>query len=70
VGLLPVGGPTGSSVKVGPLADPTVVLTAYAVTRTGRATWFPLRVVLDRLWPPPGPLPLDGPYPASAKQPS
>jgi DNA-binding transcriptional LysR family regulator len=57
VGLLPVGTPTGSNVKVVPLADPTVVLTAYAVTRTGRATWSPLRVVLDRLRPPPGPLP-------------
>ncbi len=57
VGLLPVGRPTGSGVKVVPLADPTVVLTAYAVTRTGRATWSPLRVVLDRLRPLPGPLP-------------
>lgn len=57
VGLLPVGRPTGSGVKVVPLTDPTVVLTAYAVTRTGRATWPPVRAVLDRLRPPPGPLP-------------
>jgi DNA-binding transcriptional LysR family regulator len=57
VGLLPVGRPTGSGVTVVPLADPTVVLTAYAVTRTGRATWPPLRAVLDRLRPPPGALP-------------
>jgi hypothetical protein len=39
VRLLPVGRPTGSCVKVVPLADPTVDLTAYAVTQTGRATW-------------------------------
>jgi hypothetical protein len=57
VGLLPVGRPTGSGVKVVPLSDPPVILTAYAVTRTGRATWPPLRAVLDRLRPPPGPLP-------------
>lgn len=57
VGLLPVGRPTGRGVDVVPLADPTVVLTAYAVTRTGRATWPPLRAVLDRLRPPEGPLP-------------
>ena len=38
-------------VNVVPLADPTVVLTAYAVTRTGRATRSPLRVALDRLRP-------------------
>jgi DNA-binding transcriptional LysR family regulator len=57
VGLLPIGRPTGSGVKVVPLADPTVILTAYAVTRTGRAMWPPLRAVLDRLRPPPGPLP-------------
>ncbi|OBK73582.1 LysR family transcriptional regulator [Mycobacterium sp. 1274761.0] len=54
VGLLPVSRPTHRGVKVLPLADPTVVLTAYAVTRRGRATWPPLRVVLDRLRPPPG----------------
>jgi DNA-binding transcriptional LysR family regulator len=54
VGLLPVNRPTHRGVKVLPLADPAVVLTAYAVTRRGRATWPPLRVVLDRLRPPPG----------------
>ena len=57
VGLLPVGRPTGGGVKVIPLANPTVVLTAYAVTRTGRVMWPPLRAVLDRLRPPPGTLP-------------
>jgi DNA-binding transcriptional LysR family regulator len=51
VGLLPIGRPTASGVKVLPLADANPVLTAYAVTRRGRATWPPLRVVLDRLRP-------------------
>ena len=31
--------------------QPPVILTAYAVTRAGRATWPPLRAVLDRLTP-------------------
>lgn len=57
VGLLPVGRPTGSGVRVLTLSDPEVVLTAYAVTRRGRATWPPLRTVLERLRPPAGPLP-------------
>jgi len=58
VGLLPVDRPTHPGVTVRPLADPQVILTAYAVTRRGRATWPPLRVVLDRLRPPQGrPLP-------------
>jgi DNA-binding transcriptional LysR family regulator len=57
VGLLPIGRPTASGVKVLPLADANPILTAYAVTRRGRATWPPLRVVLDRLRPPPGELP-------------
>jgi DNA-binding transcriptional LysR family regulator len=54
VGLLPIGRPTGSGVKVLPLSEREAVLTAYAVTRRGRAVWQPLRVVLDRLRPPPG----------------
>jgi DNA-binding transcriptional LysR family regulator len=49
VGLLPIGRPTGPGVKVLPLADANPILTAYAVTRRGRATWPPLRVVLDKL---------------------
>lgn len=58
VGLLPIGRPTGHGVKVLPLADGNPILTAYGVTRRGRATWPPLRVVLERLRPPPGaPLP-------------
>lgn len=65
VGLLPVGRPTMPGVTVMPLADPSVVLTTYAVTRRGRADWPPLRAVLDRLRPPPGPLPArDWPRPA------
>ena len=51
VGLLPIGRPTHPAVTVLPLSDPKVVLTAYAVTRRGRSTWPPLRVVLDRLTP-------------------
>ena len=54
VGLLPIGRPTGSGVEVLPLSDPEAILTAYAVTRQGRATWPPLRAVLDRLRPPAG----------------
>jgi len=57
VGLLPIDRPAGVGVKVLPLAGPEVVLTAYAATRIGRSTWPPLRAVLDRLRPPPGPLP-------------
>ena len=54
VGLLPIGRPTHPRVTVLPLTDPKVVFTAYAVTRRGRSTWPPLRVVLDRLRPPRG----------------
>ncbi len=57
VGLLPIGRPTMPGVTVLNLADPSVVLTTYAVTRRGRADWPPLRAVLERLRPPPGPLP-------------
>jgi DNA-binding transcriptional LysR family regulator len=49
IGLLPIGRPTDRGVKVLPLADANPILTAYAVTRRRRATWPPLRVVLDRL---------------------
>ncbi|MDT5018035.1 MAG: hypothetical protein QOD39_4195 [Mycobacterium sp.] len=51
VGLLPIGRRTTSGVKVLPLSDAEAVLTAYAVTRRGRATWPPLRAVLDRMRP-------------------
>ena len=49
VGLLPVGRPTRAGVRVLELGDPSVRLTAYAVTRRGRASWSPLRLVLDLL---------------------
>jgi DNA-binding transcriptional LysR family regulator len=51
VGLLPIARPTCADVRVIPLRGPEVILTAYAVTRIGRATWSPLRVVLERLTP-------------------
>lgn len=57
VGLLPVGRATCRGVKVLPLADANPILTAYAVTRRGRSTWPPLRVVLDKLRPPRSKLP-------------
>lgn len=59
VGLLPILRPARDGVKVLPLSDPRVVLTAFAVTRRGRSNWPPLRLVLDRLRPDRGqPLPL------------
>jgi DNA-binding transcriptional LysR family regulator len=51
VGLLPVDRATRPGVAVLPIVDPGVVLTAYAVTRRGRSTWPPLRLLLDRLQP-------------------
>jgi hypothetical protein len=36
-------------VRVLPLPEPGVLMTAYAVTRMGRQDWPPLRLVLDRL---------------------
>ncbi len=49
IGLLPLERPTGGGVRVLPLADPAVVMTAYAATRLGRENWSPLRVLLDHL---------------------
>jgi len=49
IGLLPRGRPTRRGVRVLPLTDPPVVLRAYAVTRSGREQWAPLRVLLERL---------------------
>jgi DNA-binding transcriptional LysR family regulator len=49
VGLLPRHRPTRPGVRVLPLTDPAVVQRAYAVTRLGRETWPPLRLLLDRL---------------------
>ena len=66
VGLLPLRRATGVGVRVRPLREPSVMLTAYAVTRTGRSTWSPLRAILDRLRPPDGPVPqLHWPRPAA-----
>jgi DNA-binding transcriptional LysR family regulator len=68
VGLLPINRPTHPDVTVLPLSNPAVLMTAYAVTRRGRTTWPPLRVVLDRLSPTSGePLPWpDWPRPGTA----
>jgi DNA-binding transcriptional LysR family regulator len=51
VGLLPVNRPIREGLTVLRLADPSVILTAYAVTRRGRSNWPPLRTILDRLRP-------------------
>jgi DNA-binding transcriptional LysR family regulator len=51
VGLLPAGRPTRPGVTVLAITDPEIVMTAYAVTRRGRSTWPPLRLLLDRLRP-------------------
>jgi DNA-binding transcriptional LysR family regulator len=48
VALLPRDRAT-PGVTVLPLRDPPVELRAYAVTRTGRSRWSPLRAVVDRL---------------------
>ena len=57
VGLLPVKRPTRDGVTVLRLSDPSVILTAYAVTRRGRSNWPPLRAIIDRLRPPSPSLP-------------
>lgn len=49
VGLLPINRPTRDGIRVLPLSEPDVILTAYAVTRHGRSRWPPLRLILDRL---------------------
>lgn len=49
VGLMPLERTTREGVRVVPLTDPPVILTAHAVTRRGRSSWPPLRLVLDRL---------------------
>jgi DNA-binding transcriptional LysR family regulator len=49
VGLLPAGRQTKPGVRLLRLADPDVVLRAYAVIRQGRAGWPPLALLLDRL---------------------
>ena len=49
VGLLPLERSVRPGVHVLPLAHPGVLMTAYAVTRRGRESWPPLRLLLDRL---------------------
>jgi DNA-binding transcriptional LysR family regulator len=51
VGLLPVNRPLRDGLTILTLSDPSVILTAYAVTRRGRSNWPPLRAILDRLRP-------------------
>ncbi|MFE4422716.1 LysR family transcriptional regulator [Streptomyces sp. NPDC056817] len=48
-GLLPIGTPTFSGVRLMPLTGPQVVLRAYAVARHGRLAWPPLTLVTDLL---------------------
>ncbi len=47
VGLLPGDYPKVPGVRVLPLNDPGVVLQSYAVTRRGRASWPPLKLLLN-----------------------
>ncbi len=52
VALLPLHRPTRAGLKVLPLDQPGLHLTAYAVTRKGRDAWPPLRLVVERLTSP------------------
>lgn len=54
VGLIPSGMALREGVQIIPLENPGVVLRAHAVTRRGRATWSPLRLLLERLTAPTG----------------
>jgi DNA-binding transcriptional LysR family regulator len=49
VGLLPADGPLLSGVRLVALRRPEVALRSYAVTRRGRETWPPLRLVTSLL---------------------
>lgn len=49
VGLLPDEFATGPGVRSLPLADPAVVLRAYAVSRRGNAAWAPLALLLEQI---------------------
>jgi DNA-binding transcriptional LysR family regulator len=49
VALLPEAIAPHAGVTLVKLRDPEVLLRSYAVTRRGRASWPPLRLVLDRL---------------------
>ena len=49
IGLLPADRPTRAGVHVLALSAPPVTLRAYAVSRRGRSSWPPLRLVLGML---------------------
>ncbi|TPG33529.1 LysR family transcriptional regulator [Mycolicibacterium hodleri] len=51
VGLLPMNRPVRDGIAVLPIAEPTIIMTAYAATRRGRTNWSPLRLILDGLRP-------------------
>ncbi len=51
VGLLPLNRPVRDGVTVLRIAEPAIIMTAYAATRCGRANWPPLRLILDGLRP-------------------
>jgi DNA-binding transcriptional LysR family regulator len=69
VGLLPIKRATRDGVTVLRLSDPSVILTAYAVTRRGRSNWPPLRAIIDRLSPPNlSPLQEDWPRPEAKRK--
>jgi DNA-binding transcriptional LysR family regulator len=70
VGLLPVNRPIRDGLTILKLSDPSVILTAYAVTRRGRSNWPPLRAIIDRVRPPSPSLPQeDWPRPVAKRTP-
>jgi DNA-binding transcriptional LysR family regulator len=69
IGLLPVNRPLRDGLAILRLVDPSVILTAYAVLRRGRANWPPLRTILDRLRPQSPSLPQED-WPRPAARPS
>ncbi|MCW2849369.1 MAG: putative LysR family transcriptional regulator [Marmoricola sp.] len=69
VGLLPLERETRPGVRVLELADPPVLMTTYAVTRLGRESWAPLRLLLDLLSSTGGPSGRDdGPGPSAGSR--
>lgn len=49
IALLPLGRAPQHGIRVLPLPEPQLMMTAYAVTRRGRAVWAPLRLILTQL---------------------
>lgn len=49
IALLPASRPPRPGVRILPLREPNVLMTAYAVVRVGRSNWPPLRLVLERV---------------------